>query len=437
MLTPGTRRRSRGNRYQAPCGKRSRESDHEPHARCHMTVISSIADLRELARRRIPRAIFEYADRGSYDEVTYERNVRDIQTLTFRQRVMVDVSKTSTETTLVGEAASIPIAIAPTGLTGLFHADGEMLGARAAERFGIPFTLSTMSICSIEDVRSVTSRPFWFQLYLMRDRGFNAELIARARAARCSALMLTVDMPIQGLRRRDAKNGLSIPPRLTLANLLDIATKPGWAMEVLRGKRRTFGNLEALMKRSGGTLKTLSAWIGSQFDPRVTWSDIAWVRQHWDGKLIIKGVLDAEDAENACACAPDALVVSNHGGRQLDGAPSTISVLPEIVDRVRGRCEVLFDGGVRSGQDVLKALALGARGCLIGKTFLYALAALGEQGVLTALDLIRRELEVSLALTGKAAVADVDRSVLRSGEAPTQAGFRDDSGLDRLVSRVV
>jgi L-lactate dehydrogenase (cytochrome) len=380
-----------------------------------MSIINSIADLRELARRRIPRAIFEYADCGSYDEVTFNRNRRDLEALEFRQRVMVDVSNQSLSTTMLGEPASIPVAIAPTGLTGLFHGNGEMLGARAAEAFGIPFCLSTMSICSIEDVRSAVKKPFWFQLYLMRDRSFNEELIDRAKAAQCSALMLTVDMPIQGLRRRDPKNGLSIPPHLTARNALEVAMRPGWALKVLMGKRRTFGNLAGRMSDTGG-LTTLSQWIGSQFDPTVTWKDIEWVRTRWPGKLILKGILDAEDARLACESAADALVVSNHGGRQLDGAPSTISVLPEIVQAVGARCEVLFDGGVRSGQDVLKALALGARGCLIGKTFLYALAAMGEAGVTAALDIISKELQVSLALTGTNDVQTVSPSVLRGLE---------------------
>jgi L-lactate dehydrogenase (cytochrome) len=379
-----------------------------------MRVINSIADLRECARRRIPRAIFEYADRGSYDEVTFRRNRQDLEALVFRQRVMVDVSRQALATTLLGEPASIPVAIAPTGLTGLFHADGEMLGARAAEAFGIPFCLSTMSICSIEDVRSVTTKPFWFQIYLMRERSFNMELIERAKAAQCSTLVLTVDLPIMGLRRRDAKNGLSIPPRLTFSNLFDVASKPMWGLKVLFGRRRTFGNLEDLMKRSGGSLTTLSAWIASQFDPTVTWNDIEWVRRAWPGKLIIKGILDAEDAMHACAAGVEGIVVSNHGGRQLDGAPSTISVLPQIVEAVQGRCEVLFDSGVQSGQDILKALALGARGCLIGKAFLYALAASGQAGVTQALNILREELRVSLALAGGEDVRSVDASILRT-----------------------
>jgi L-lactate dehydrogenase (cytochrome) len=377
-----------------------------------MPITNCIADLREQARRRIPHAIFEYADRGSYDEVTFKRNRRDLEAIEFRQRVMVDVSRQQLSTTILGEKWAIPVGIGPTGLTGLFHANGEMLGALAAEAYGVPFCLSTMSICSIEDVRSAVKKPFWFQLYLMRDRGFNAELIERAKAAQCSALMLTVDMPIQGLRRRDPKNGLSIPPRLTPRNMLEVAMRPTWALKVLMGKRRTFGNLAGLQSNSGG-LTTLSQWIGSQFDPTVTWKDIEWVRSRWPGKLILKGVLDAEDARHACENAADAIVVSNHGGRQLDGAPSTISVLPEVVDAAGDRCEVLFDGGIQSGQDVLKALALGARGCLIGKTFLYALAAQGQAGVTTALDIISKELQVSLALTGTNDVTNVSRDILR------------------------
>ena len=375
-------------------------------------VINSIADLRALARARVPRAVFEYADRGSYDELTIARNRSDLQAIQFRQRVMRDLSTLSVASTMLGRAVTMPLAIAPTGLTGLFYGDGEIHGARAALAFGIPFCLSTMSICSIEDVHQAVQQPFWFQVYLMRDRGFNQELIERARAAQCSALMLTVDLQVQGLRRRDAKNGLSIPPRLTLANAIDIATKPAWALRVLLGKRRTFGNLAARMKASDN-LGTLSEWIASQFDPAVTWRELDWIRSLWPGKLIIKGILDADDARTAAAVGVDAMVVSNHGGRQLDGAPSTISVLPEIVDVVAGRSEVWFDGGVQSGQDMLRALALGARGCLIGKSFLYALAAMGGAGVTLALNILRKELEVTLALTGCTDIARVDASILR------------------------
>jgi L-lactate dehydrogenase (cytochrome) len=375
--------------------------------------VTSIADLRELARRRVPRAIFEYADRGSFDEITLRRNRADLDAIELRQRVMIDLRKLSVATTVLGEPWSLPVAIAPTGLTGLFHRDGEIHGARAAESVGVPFALSTMSICSIEDVRAAVTRPFWFQVYLMRDRGFNEELIGRARAAGCSALVLTVDLAVQGMRRRDIKNGLSIPPRLTLKNMLDIASKPNWAINVMLGKRRTFGNLEKRMRDAGG-LVTLSQWIASQFDASITWRDIDWVRTLWPGKLILKGILDVEDARLAARTGIDAIIVSNHGGRQLDSAPSTISVLPEIAEAVAGRCELLFDGGVQSGPDVLKALARGARACLIGKAFLYALAAGGEAGVRRALELLRRELEVSMALAGVTDVQRVDRTILRA-----------------------
>jgi L-lactate dehydrogenase (cytochrome) len=377
-----------------------------------MAVINSIADLRALARRRVPRAIFEYADRGSYDELTIARNRADLQAIQFRQRVMRDLSQLSVASTMLGVPVTMPLAIAPTGLTGLFYGDGEIHGARAAQAFGIPFCLSTMSICSIEDVHDAVQAPFWFQVYLMRDRGFNQELIERARAAQCSALILTVDLQVQGLRRRDPKNGLSIPPRLTARNAFDIATKPAWALRVLLGKRRTFGNLAARMGNSEG-LSTLSQWIGSQFNPAVTWQEVDWIRSLWPGKLILKGILDADDARIAAELEIDAMVVSNHGGRQLDGAPSSISVLPEIVDAVQGRCEIWFDGGVQSGQDMLRALALGAGACLIGKSFLYALGALGGPGVTLALNLIRRELEVTLALTGCTDIRRIDASILR------------------------
>src|SRR6476659_9523042 len=376
-----------------------------------MTVLNSIEDLRQEARRRVPKAIFDYADRGSYDEVTFNRNLADLAAMQLRQRVMVDVSQQQLATTILGERWEIPVGIGPTGLTGLFHANGEMLGARAALAFGVPFCLSTMSICSIEDVRSAVQKPFWFQVYLMRDRGFNKELLERAKAANCSAIMLTVDMPVQGLRRRDAKNGLSIPPRLTLKNMFEVAMRPTWALKVLTGRRRTFGNLEARMKGTGG-LKTLSEWIAQQFDPSVTWKDLAWLREQWPRKIIIKGILDAEDARLAVEHGVDAMVVSNHGGRKLAGARSTIDALPAVVHDVQGRAEVLFDGGVRTGQDVLKALALGAKGCLIGKTFLYALAARGEAGFSLALDILRKELAISLALTGANDVGNVTRDIL-------------------------
>ncbi|MEP6885668.1 MAG: alpha-hydroxy acid oxidase, partial [Gammaproteobacteria bacterium] len=327
------------------------------------TSILSIDDLRKLARRRVPRALFDYAAGGSYEERTLLRNTADLDAMTFRQRVMVDVSNISLGTTLLGQPVSMPLAIGPTGIAGLFHADGEILAARAAARCGIPYCMSTMSICSIEDVRAATQRPFWFQQYLMKDRGFNQELIDRATAAQCSALMLTLDLQVLGERRRDPRNGLTIPPRLTLRNALDVATKPAWAFKVLFGKRRTFGNLVGRIGGSSG-IRTLSEWTASQFDASANWRDVDWVRSRWPGKLILKGVLDAEDARLGVAAGADAIVVSNHGGRQLDGAPSSISVLQEVVAAIDGRCEVMFDGGVRSGQDIAKALALGARGAL-------------------------------------------------------------------------
>lgn len=377
-----------------------------------MPLILSNADLREMARRQIPRAIFDYAAGGSYDERTLERNAADLDALTFRQRVMVDVSKISLASTMVGAPVSMPLAIGPTGLAGLFHADGEILGARAAAACGIPFCLSTMSICSIEDVRQATGQPFWFQQYLMKDRGFNQELIDRAAAAQCSALMLTLDLQVLGERRRDPRNGLTIPPRLTLRNAWDVASKPRWAAGVLFGKHRTFGNLAGRIGGSSG-IRTLAEWTATQFDPSANWRDVAWVRDRWKGKLILKGVLDAEDARFAVDSGAEAIVVSNHGGRQLDGAPSSISVLREIVDAVAGRCEVMFDGGIRSGQDIAKALALGAHGALIGKAFLFALAAAGEAGVTKAIEIMRNELRVTLALTGVSRIDAVGPHILR------------------------
>jgi L-lactate dehydrogenase (cytochrome) len=375
-------------------------------------VILSIEDLRARARRRIPRAIFDYADGGSYQETTLKANAADLDAIQLRPRVMIDMSDIKLATTLAGAAASMPLAIAPTGLCGLYHADGEILGARAAAAFGIPFCLSTMSICSIEDVHAASDQPFWFQQYLMRDRGFNQSLIERAIAARCSALMLTLDLQILAERRRDARNGLSIPPRLTLRNAWDVATKPAWALQVLFGKRRTFGNLAGHIGGADGAA-TLAQWTHTQFDSSANWRDVEWVRSRWPGKLILKGVMDAEDARFALSAGAEAVVVSNHGGRQLDGAPSSISVLPEIVAAIDGRCEVLFDGGIRSGQDLAKALALGARGGMIGKSFLFALAAGGQAGVTRALEIIRDELRVTLALTGTGDVASCGPQMLR------------------------
>jgi L-lactate dehydrogenase (cytochrome) len=371
-----------------------------------MPIITCIEDLRLLAKRRVPRAIFEYADGGAYDEATLRANRADLDKISLRQRVMINVDQRSLRTVLVGENATMPLAIAPLGLTGLMHGSGEIHAARAAEVFGIPYTLSTMSICSIEDVRAAVTKPFWFQLYVMRDRDFVASLIQRAIAAQCSALVLTADLQIQGQRHRDIKNGLSVPPRLTLRNALDIATKPAWVLNILRAPRRTFGNLVGL-GRGGSNLSTLSQWIASQFDPTLSWKDVAWVRKLWPGKLIIKGILDADDARLAVDTGADAIVVSNHGGRQLDGAPSSIAALPGIVAAVGDKTQVLFDGGVRSGQDIFKAMALGAQGTMAGKAILYGLGAMGQAGVRTALELMRNELDVTMALTGTRDVKEI------------------------------
>ena len=380
-----------------------------------MPPITNIEDLRQLAIRRAPRAIFDYVDRGSYDETTIHANRADLDALKLRQRVMIDVDNRALETTMLGQTVAMPVALAPTGLTGIMHPDGEILAARAAQAFGVPFTLSTMSICSIEAVRAAVTEPFWFQLYVMRDRGFAAALIERAKAAQCPALMLTADLQIQGQRHRDIKNGLTVPPKLTLGNLLDIACKPRWAFGMLRTPHKGFGNLADALPRGSGGLTTLSQWIASQFDPTLSWNDVAWVRSLWPGKLIVKGILDAEDARLAVDAGADAVVVSNHGGRQLDGAPSSIAALPYVVEAIGDRCEVWLDSGVRSGQDVVKAMALGARGTMIGKAFLYGLGAMGGRGVTAALELIRKELDVSMALTGTRDVHDIGPQVLWRG----------------------
>ena len=375
-----------------------------------MPVITCIEDLRVLAQKRVPKAFYDYADSGSYTEGTYRANTSDLAALKLRQRVAINVDERSTATTMIGENVTMPVAIAPTGLTGMQWANGEMLGAIAAEKFGIPFTLSTMSICSIEDVASVTTKPFWFQLYVMRDRGFVKSLIERAKAAKCSALVLTLDLQILGQRHKDIKNGMSVPPKLTLANIIDLASKPAWALRALGG-RKTFGNLAGHVKGADGIL-TLSKWTASQFDPTLCWDDIAWIKQQWGGKLILKGILDVEDAKIAAASGADAIVVSNHGGRQLDGAVSSISALPAIVEAVGDQIEVWFDGGIRSGQDVLKAVALGAKGTMIGRAFLYSLGAMGEAGVTKMLEIMRQELDVSMALTGTKDIKDVGLQIL-------------------------
>jgi L-lactate dehydrogenase (cytochrome) len=376
-----------------------------------MTVITSIEDLRLLARRRVPRMFYDYADGGSWTEGTYRANQADFQEILLRQRVAIDLSRRSTRTRMAGAEVAMPVAIAPTGLTGMYCADGEILAARAAEKFGVPFTLSTMSICSIEDVAASTAAPFWFQLYVMRDRDFIGRLIDRARAARCSALMVTLDVAILGQRHKDIKNGLSAPPRPTLANILNLMTKPRWGMGMLGTRRHGFGNVIGHVK--GVTdMSSLSAWTSQQFDPSLTWADVDWIKKRWGGTLILKGIMDAEDARIAADHGADALVVSNHGGRQLDGAPSSISALPAIAEAVGSRIEVWMDGGIRSGQDVLKAIALGARGTLVGRPFLYGLGALGEAGVTRCLEIIHRELDLTMAFCGRTDIRDVDRGIL-------------------------
>lgn len=377
-----------------------------------MPVVTNIDDLRRMAQRRVAKAVFDYVDRGSYDEQTLRANRADLESLHFRQRVAIDVDRRSTRTTMVGEPVAMPVAIAPVGLTGLNWADGEILGARAAEKFGIPFTLSTMSICSIEDVAGEVSKPFWYQLYVFRDRGFAASLIERAKAAKCSALMLTLDLQIQGQRHMDLKNGLTVPPRLTPGTLLDVMTKPGWVLNVLTGRRKSFGNLEGQIP-DAKSLTTLGQWIAGQFDPTLSWRDVEWVKKLWGGKLILKGILDVEDAKIAAGTGADAIVVSNHGGRQLDGTVSSIRALPEVVQAVGDRIEVLYDGGIRSGQDVLRALALGAKGTMIGKSFAWGLGAMGEAGVTKVLELLHKELDVTMALCGLRDVKDASPKILR------------------------
>jgi L-lactate dehydrogenase (cytochrome) len=376
-----------------------------------MAPILEIADLKTLARKRVPKLFFDYADSGSYTEGTYRANESDFARIKLRQRVLVDMSGRTLETTMVGEKVKMPVALAPTGLTGMQHADGEMLAAKAAEEFGVPFTLSTMSICSIEDVASVTTRPFWFQLYVMRDRDFVMNLIERAKAAKCSALVLTADLQLLGQRHKDIRNSLSAPPRLTPKHLFQMAMRPRWCWNMLQTQRRTFRNIQGHAKNVSD-LASLGAWTNEQFDPKLSWKDVEWIKKQWGGKLIIKGILDVEDAKMAAKTGADAIVVSNHGGRQLDGAHSSIAMLPKIVDAVGHKIEVHMDGGIRSGQDVLKAIALGAKGTYIGRPFLYGLGAMGKEGVTKALEIIAKEMDVTMALCGKRQLADVDRSII-------------------------
>ena len=383
-----------------------------------MSVITTIEELRILAQKRVPRMFYDYADSGSWTESTYRANESDFQKIKLRQRVAVNMEGRSTATTMIGQKVAMPVAIAPTGLTGMQHADGEILAARAAKKFGIPFTLSTMSICSIEDVSKGTDgHPFWFQLYVMRDRDFIERLIERARAANCSALVITLDLQILGQRHKDLKNGLSAPPKLTIPNILNIATKPRWALGMLGTSRRQFGNIVGHVK-GVENMGSLSAWTAQQFDPRLNWGDVEWIKKRWGGKIILKGIQDVEDARMAVESGADAMIVSNHGGRQLDGAQSSIEALPAIVDAVGNKIEVHMDGGIRSGQDVLKARALGAQGTYIGRAFLYGLGAMGQSGVEKALQIIHNELDLTMAFCGRTQMDTVDKSILLPGTFP-------------------
>jgi L-lactate dehydrogenase (cytochrome) len=372
---------------------------------------TSIDDLRTIAQRNVPKVFFQYGDHGSYTQQTLRANHDDLEALHLRQRIGIDMGERDLTTTLAGEPSALPFAFAPIGLCGMQHGDGEILACRAAHAAGIQFTLSTMSICSIEDVAAAVQKPFWFQLYVMRDRGFVRDLIARAAAAKCSALMVTMDLTMLGQRHCDVKNGLAVPPEITFANALDVLSKPYWGLSVLRGKRKTFGNLAGHVKGME-SVTSLATWVSAQFDPTLSWRDLEWIRDLWPGRIIIKGVMDADDARIAAKTGVSAIVVSNHGGRQLDGAPSTISALPAIVDAVGGEIEVLLDSGVRSGQDVLRALACGARGVLLGRAYIYGLGAAGQAGVTRAIEIIRSELDISMGLTATASVRDVRRDVL-------------------------
>jgi L-lactate dehydrogenase (cytochrome) len=388
-----------------------------------MKTVTCIEDLREVARRKVPKAFFDYVDSGSYNEETLRANRADLETIKLRQRVMVDVSERSLATTVIGQKISAPFALAPIGLCGMQHGDGEILAAQAAEEAGIPFTLSTMSICSIEQVAEGTSRPFWFQLYVIRDRGFSRDILSRASAVKCNTLVLTVDLQVLGQRHRDIRNGMTVPPEMRLGNIIDIARKPRWALSILKSKSKTFGNLAGHLEGMED-ITSLAQWTNSQFDPALNWKDVEWIKKVWPGKIIIKGILDVEDARTAVKLGADAIVVSNHGGRQLDGAPSSISALPAIAQAVGSDTEVLFDGGIRTGADLLRALALGARACLIGRAYVYGLGAGGKAGVAKAIDILQKELSVAMALTGTTRVSDVGPQVLVNAAAKKPARKR-------------
>ncbi|MGB4881937.1 MAG: alpha-hydroxy acid oxidase [Neisseria sp.] len=379
-----------------------------------LSKITCIEDLRRVARCKVPKMFYDYVDSGSWTESTYHANSTDFELIKFRQRVLVNMENRSLATKMIGQNVSMPLAIAPTGLTGMQHADGEILAARAAEKFGVPFTLSTMSICSIEDVAANTSAPFWFQLYAMRDHDFMKNLIKRAQNAQCAALVLTADLQILGQRHKDIKNGLSAPPKPTFYNLLNLLVKPEWCMKMLNTKRRTFGNIVG-HAQNVSDVSSLSAWTAEQFDQCLSWDDVARLKDLWGGKLIIKGIMEPEDAEMAVKSGADAIVVSNHGGRQLDGAQSTIKALPDVVSAVGSDIEVWLDSGINSGQDILKAWALGARGTMIGRAFLYGLGAYGEEGVTRVLEILYREMEISMAFTGHRDIQNVNRDILVKG----------------------
>ena len=373
-----------------------------------MAKATDVHDLQELARRRVPKMFYDYADSGSWSEGTYKDNEAAFAKYRLRQRVAVNIDRRSLAAKMIGRDVSMPVALAPVGLTGMQRADGEILAARAAAEFGVPFTLSTMSICSIEDVAEATGEPFWFQLYVMRDRGFVEDLLARAKAAHCSALVLTLDLQVLGQRHKDVKNGLAAPPKPTPAVLFDLLRKPRWCLEMLGARRRTFGNIVGHAK-GVDNMSSLSGWTAEQFDPRLDWNSIEWIKQRWDGPLILKGINDVEDAKIAAATGAAAIIVSNHGGRQLDGAAASIDVLGDIVDAVGDDIEVQFDSGIRSGQDVFKALALGARSTYIGRAFVYGLGAMGEEGVTRALEFIRKELDITMGLCGETDINNVGR----------------------------
>ena len=381
-----------------------------------MKSIACIDDLRQLARRRVPRAFFEYAESGSYNEETLRANRTDLEAIKLRQRILVDVSSRSLDTTIIGQKIAAPFVLAPIGLCGMQHGDGEILSARAANAAGIPFTLSTMSICSVEDVAEATGKPFWFQLYVIHDRGFSKDLLERAKKAKCNVLVLTVDLQVLGQRHRDIKNGLTVPPEIRLKNIIDVATKPAWAWSILNARRKTFGNLAGHVEGMGN-VNSLAAWIEHQFDPALSWKDVEWIKNIWPDKLVLKGILDAEDARTAVKIGADAIVVSNHGGRQLDGAPSSISALPKIADAVGSDVELMFDGGIRTGADALRALALGARACMIGRAYIYGLGAGGQAGVAKAIDILEKELSVAMALTSVNSIKEIGPHVLANGEA--------------------